>query len=123
MTPPLDDADLAYMREVQAEHRPTAATLKARAETPDGMGGTTTTDAADGDPIQVRLDGTAKVPDHLAQQYDVGLTKVVMDLVPVHAGDRIVVGPAEAYRVVSQGDPDRWATAQVVWAVREGAAP
>ena len=55
---PLTDDELAYMRETQAEHRPTAATLQPRAEVPDGMGGTDTS-LGDPQPIQVRISASS----------------------------------------------------------------
>ena len=59
---PLTDDELAYMREVQAEHRPTAATLTRQGKVSDGMGGWTT-DAGVPQPIQVRVANTEKIPD------------------------------------------------------------
>lgn len=116
--PPLSDEDLAYMRETQAEHRPVEATLKPRNETPDQMGGRTTTEGA-GDTVGVRLDGNSnEAPDALQALHGGDLVKVTMDLVPVFQGDTLEVSATEAYEVVTNGDPDRWATAQVVWAVR-----
>lgn len=117
---PLTDDELAYMREVQADNRPTAATLTRRAVGRDASGG-----QVDGwtDPelVDVRLDGAPdKVPAALAARYDTGaLVKVVMDLaLDVRSGDRLTVSPVEVYQIVTDGDPDRWATAQVVWALR-----
>jgi hypothetical protein len=116
--PPLTDDDLAYMRETQAEHRPTEATLRGRTEVPDGMGGTTTGNGAEAT-VGVRLDGNSnEAPDALQALHGGDLVKVTMDLVPVFQGDTIELSATEAYEVVTNGDPDRWATAQVVWAVR-----
>jgi hypothetical protein len=118
---PLDDADLAYMREVQAEHRPTAATLSRQVTTRTPTGGSTST-WDEGTPVDVRLSApTDEVPAALAERYGVAaLVKVVLDLVSdVRSGDRLTVSPTEVYQVVTDGTPDRWATAQVVWAVRQ----
>lgn len=114
---PLDADDLAYMRETQAEHRPTQATLRRRAEVPDGMGGTTTSEG-DPQPVAIRVSQADEVPDVLAERYGVGLAQVTMDLVTVTAGDAIRVSPTEAYEVVSDGPIGAWTTAQQVLAVR-----
>lgn len=108
--------DLAYMRETQAEHRPTAADLSTRTTVPDGMGGTTAS-WSDPVPVMVRIDGQPdQVPVNVAERLEGGTAyKVSMDLVDVRAGDRLTVSATEAYEAVSDGDPDRWATAQVVW--------
>jgi head-tail adaptor len=115
----LDAEDLAYMRETQALVRPTAAVLAVKASTRDGMGGTTDTwDWANPVPVQVRLHDPDDVPADLAEQYgSTELVKVTMDLVDVKAGDRLRAR-GFTYQIVSQGDPDEWTTAQVVWAVR-----
>ena len=114
---PLDDGDLAYMRETQAEHRPTAADLRARTEVPDGMGGTDTSEG-DPQPVQVRVSQADKVPEVLAERYGVGVVTITLDLVTVTAGDTITVSPTEAYEVVSDGAIGAWTTAQQVLAVR-----
>lgn len=109
------------MREVQAAHRPTAATLLRKGTTRTATGGQTSGYTTAGVPVNVRLDGTPdKVPAALGGQYEGGtLTKIVMDLsVDVRAGDRLNVSATEGYELVTDGDPDRWATAQVVWSRR-----
>lgn len=114
----LTDDDLAYMRETQAEFRPTEAELVPRIETPDGMGGST---PSDGEPVPVAVRIAAvpdKVPDAVAAQYGPNVLTVTMDLVPVRSGDTVRVSPTEAYEVVSEGDPGEWTTAQQVLAVR-----
>lgn len=115
---PLDAEDLAYMRETQAEHRPTAATHQRRAETPDGMGGTDTSDG-EPEPVQVRISPADLTrTQSLADQYGAGIVDVTMDLVTVQAGDTITVSPTEVYEVVSDGAIGEWTTAQNVLAVR-----
>jgi hypothetical protein len=113
----LDDGDLAYMRETQAEHRPTPADLSTKSEGPDGMGGRTEV-WGPGSPIMIRLDGAEEPPADVASVNQGPLTKITMDLVDVRSGDRITVNPTEVYLIVTDGDPDRWQTAQVVWARR-----
>lgn len=115
---PLDDGDLAYMRETQAEHRPTAATLQARSEVPDGMGGTTTGNNGDPQPIQVRVAQAEDVPEVVAERYGAGVVTITMDLVTVQSGDSIQVSATERYEVVSDGAIGEWTTAQQVLAVR-----
>lgn len=113
--------DLAYMRETQAESRPTPATLFRKTITRTATGGQTSGYPAEGQPVDVRLDGSPdQVPAVVAAQYEGGTAvKVVLDLVAdVRSGDRLVVSATEAYEFVSDGDPDRWATAQVAWARR-----
>lgn len=111
--------DLAFMRETQAEHRPTAATLSVQVNQPDGAGGRTRTWGA-GEPIQVRIDGTPdEVPEVVSARLEGGsAVKITADLIDLRAGDRITVSATEVYEVISDGDPDRWASAQVVWARR-----
>lgn len=111
--------DLAYMRETQAAARPTAGNLTRRVTTRDGMGGWTEGYGA-AEPIQVRLDGTPdRVPAEVAARIDAGsAVKIVTDLVDIRSGDRIVISATEGYDVISDGDPDRWATAQEVYARR-----
>lgn len=116
----LTDAELAYMRETQAEARPTPATLERRVVARSPSGGQIDT-WADPEPVDVRLDGAADdVPEAVASRYDVAsLAKVTLDLVTdVRSGDRLTISPVEVYQIVTDGDPDRWATAQVVWANR-----
>lgn len=113
----LTDEDLAYMREVQAEHRPTQATLVRRTEAPDGMGGTTYQDG-DPQPVAIRVAPAEEVPEALADRYGTGVVDLTMDLAIVTSGDRITVSPTEAYEVVSDGAIGAWTTAQVVHAVR-----
>lgn len=117
----LTDDDLAYMRETQAEARPTAAVLFRRVAVRTASGGTQTTHGTSGEPVQVRLDGTPDaVPTEVADRLQ-GATavKVVLDQArDVRSLDRLQVSPVEVYEIVSDGDPDRWATAQVVWARR-----
>lgn len=117
---PLDEADLAYMRATQAEHRPTEGAFSRRVtvRTPEGGSGDSW---PAGDPVQVRIDGSLdKVPEVLAARYEQGdLVKVTMDMVmDVRSGDRLTISPSEVYEVVSEGEPDGWATAQVLWARR-----
>lgn len=114
---PLNDEDLAYMRETQAEHRPTLASLRARAEVPDGMGGTTTTEG-DPQPIAIRVSQADDVPEAIADRYGVGVVTITMDLAVVTSGDSITVSPTEKYEVVSDGAVGAWTTAQQVYAVR-----
>ena len=109
--------DLAYMRETQAEHRPTEATLVPRNETPDGMGGSDVTDG-DPQPVAIRVSQADEVPDALADRYGLGVVTVTMDLATVTSGDAIRVSPTEAYEVVSDGAIGAWTTAQQVYAVR-----
>lgn len=115
----LDADDLAYMREAQTETRPTAAELRRRSQGPTPSGGRGDT-WQDPEPVDVRLDGKeSNVPD--AVTAILGSTepvKVTMDLVEVRAGDTITVSATEVYQVVTDGDPDDWATAQIVWAKR-----
>lgn len=116
----LSAEDLAYMRATAAEARPTAATLSRRVSVRTPTGGQSDTWDA-GQPVDVRLDGSPdKVPEDLAARYERGdLVKITMDQVyDVRDGDRVSVSPTEVYEVVTSGDPDRWATAQVVWARR-----
>lgn len=113
----LSDDDLAYMRETQTQSRPTEATLVRRIETPDGMGGTDTTDG-DPQPIAVRVARTERIPESVANRYGPSVVTITMDLAVVTAGDRITVSPLEAYEVVSDGAVGVWTTAQQVYAVR-----
>lgn len=113
--------ELAYMRETQAEARPTPATLERRVTVRTPTGGQSDTWTA-GEAVTVRLDGSPdSIPAAVAARYDVAtLTKVVMDLAPdVRSGDRLTVTPTEVYQFVTDGEPDRWATAQVCYANRQ----
>lgn len=115
----LSAEDLAYMRETQAETRPTEAELLRRVQGPTPSGGRADT-WQDPEPIMVRLDGQEKnVPEKVTAVVGSGkAVKVVMDLVEVRSGDLIRVSPVEEYQVVTDGDPDQWATAQIVWTRR-----
>lgn len=111
----LTDDDLAYMRETQAETRPTEAGLirMTQGTTPSGGRGNT---AADPEPIQVRLDGKEKAVPQVVTALvgSAKAVKVVMDMVDVRVGDIIRVGATD-YQVITDPDPDEWATALVVW--------
>ena len=116
----LTPEELAYMRETQAEARPTEAALSRRISVRTPSGGTTDT-WGEGDPVQVRIDASKdEVPEALASRYGLaGLAQVSMDLVlDVRSGDRLTVSPAESYEVVTDGEVDAWATAQTVWVNR-----
>lgn len=113
----LTDDDLAYMRETQAEHRPTEANLVRRTETPDDMGGYTGAAGAP-QPIAIRVAPAEDIPEALAERYGAGVVTITMDLVTVTSGDTITVNAAEAYEVVSDGAIGQWTTAQVVLGVR-----
>lgn len=115
----LTDDELAYMRETQADARPVAAELSRRAQGTSASGGRT--DAfQDPEPVDIRLDGRGlNVPPAVLATISSGKPiKITMDLVDVQEGDLLKVSDVETYRIVTPGDPDRWATAQVVWAVR-----
>lgn len=117
----LSTEDLAYMRETQAESRPTAADLFRRTVTRGPGGGQQETWPGPAEPVAVRIDGQPKVvPSPIADRVGDGMAALItMDMVlDVRAGDRIQVDPTEVYRLVSDGEPDVWATAQQVWAVR-----
>jgi len=116
----LTDAELAYMRETQAEHRPTAAELARRVSVRSPTGGQTDT-WAEAEPVQVRIAPAGdQVPQALADRYGLeGLAQVTLDLArDVRAGDTLRVSPSEAYQIVTDGEPGAWATAQTVWANR-----
>lgn len=130
----LTPEDLAYMRETQAETRPTEAILFPATSQSDGMGGRTSTVSnadADGQPIQVRVndgnDATQSddIPQDLAGRYGTtNLYKFVTDLVMIQPGDRIrVVATSRLYEVVSDQETQEWSTAQVVWCVRAKGTP
>lgn len=116
----LNAEDLAYMRATQADARPTAAELARRVTGRTPTGGTTTT-YGEAVPVDVRLDAAAdEVPETLAARLGTASpVKVVMDLAyDVRDGDRLTVSAVEVYEIVTDGTPDRWATAQIVWAKR-----
>jgi hypothetical protein len=120
MTQGLTPDELAYMRETQADHRPTEATLSRRTSG-RGADGSPEDTWSDGDPVAVRLNSAPdKVPEALASRYGLaGLAKCSMDLVlDVRAGDRLTISPAESYEIVTEGEPDAWTTAQNVWLFR-----
>lgn len=115
----LDADDLAMMRETQAEARPTEAELARRVQGTSASGGRTDS-FQDPEPIAIRIDGKetdvpAAVTAVLAGAKPI---KITMDLVDVRSGDVITVSATEAYQVVTDADPDKWATAQIVWAKR-----
>ena len=118
---PLTDEDMAYMRETQADHRPTSADLRRKvpgSRTPTG--GVVATWAAP-EPVMIRIDGAPdEVPQVIADRLEGGTAvSIAMDMVPdVRWGDTLTVSITEVYEVVSDGDPDAWATAQVVIARR-----
>lgn len=114
---PLTSDDLAYMRETQADHRPTPATLVPRIEASDGMGGTTPGDG-EAQPVDIRVSQADEIPEAVADRYGANVVSIVLDLVPVRSGDQISVSGTEKYEVVSDGDQGEWTTAQVVLAVR-----
>lgn len=108
------------MRETQALARPTQATLRPRTSVRTPTGGTTT-GYGDGDLVDVRIHAAAdELPIALASRFGTATPhKIVMDLVrDVRDGDRVEVSPTEVYEVVTDGDPDAWATAQIVYAHR-----
>ena len=120
----LTPADLAFMRETQTEARPTPAVLL-RMGTGRGPGGEpTAVVVGDPTPLQVRLWATPdEVPQQLADRYEGGtLVKLALDLLhDVRAGDQLAIppdAPQAQYELVSEGEPDQWATAQLVWARR-----
>ena len=115
----LSDEDLAYMREAQAELRPTEAQLHRRIQGTSPSGGRGN-DFQPAEPVNVRLDGRAQnVPASVLAVIGSGRPiKVTMDLVEVQSGDELEVSAVERYQIVTDADPDRWATAQVVWAKR-----
>lgn len=115
----LTPEELAYMRETQTATRPTEAALVRRTQgtTPSGGRGSVDAEAV---PVDVRLDGReSNVPPQVVAVVGGGqAVKVTMDLVEVRSGDLIRVSATEVYQVVTEADPDEWATAQVVWARR-----
>lgn len=114
----LTGEELAYMRETQAEHRPTEAVLSRRVTTRTPSGGSSDTWQDAEAPIDVRISSAKdKVPEALAAKYGLaGLAKASLDLVlDVRSGDRLRVSPSESYEIVTDGEVDSWATAQTVW--------
>jgi hypothetical protein len=113
----LTPEELAYMRETQAEARPTEASLTRRTTTRSPSGGSV--DAwTDPQPLDVRIASAKdKVPEALASRYAIaGLAKASLDLVhDVRSGDRLTVSPTEVYEIVTDGELDEWSTAQIVW--------
>ena len=114
----LTPEELAYMRQTQAEHRPTEATLSRRTSVRTPSGGSADTWVPDEAPIDVRIDSAPdEIPDALASRYGIaGLAKATLDLVhDVRSGDRLTVSPEQVYEIVTDGEVDAWTTAQVVW--------
>lgn len=116
----LNAADLAYMRETQAEARPNAGWLQRTALGRGPGGDRVTVDL--GEPVQVAAriwHEPDDIPQVLADRYEGGtLVKISLDMVlDVRAGDRLTSG-GRSYELVSEGDPDTWSTAQPVWARR-----
>lgn len=128
MTEPLlDDEALAYMRATQAVALPTPATLRRVVRSRTATGGTTTTHDT-GASVMVRVDANPdEVPQVLAAQWTGGtLAKVTTTLdLDVRDGDLFMVTTAReglttttSYEVVTDGEQDTWATAQIVWTRR-----
>jgi hypothetical protein len=115
----LSEPELAYMRETQAEARPTEAGLRRRVQGTTASGGRADT-YADPATVGVRLDGNEDnvPPQVLAAVGGAKPVKITMDLVEVRSGDTLTISASEVYQIVTDPDPDEWATAQVVWAKR-----
>lgn len=120
----LDAEDLAYLRETQAEVRPTEVDLYRRtAPQSDGMGGRTGGGWSDPNPIAVRIvqgnQTTDDLPQDVASRYaTTDLHKVTADLVTIGDGDHLHdVARGRWWRVVSDGVAQDWSTALQVWAV------
>jgi hypothetical protein len=114
------EADLEYMRGVQDDFRPTPAQVIDRQETPDGMGGQTTS-AGDPTDVTIRVGQKGLGNDRmeaLVSEYGTAVLVVTLDLVPIRSGDQIKVSETEVYECVTDGDPNQWATGQRVGAVR-----
>lgn len=112
--------DLAYMRATQAEARPTPAVLKRRMVVRLADGGSRDS-WGPGEPLNVRIDANPdEVPAEAAGRLRGGdAYAITLDLVlDVRSGDHLDVSPAEGYEIVSDGNPDQWATAQTVYARR-----
>lgn len=119
---PLTDDDLAYMRETQAEHRPTEAQLVRQDKGRDALGGKTKTPAPEDSPVAIRISGPGdRVPAALADFAPGELVRITADLVVLRKDDVLKVSATEQYRIVSEGGADpatTWTTAQQLWAVR-----
>lgn len=115
----LSEAELAYMRETQAQDRPVEASLRRRVQGTSASGGRVDTFQAP-ELVAIRLDGKeSNAPASVLAVIGGGKPiKITMDLVEVRSGDTLEVSATEVYQVVTDGDPDRWATAQVIWAKR-----
>jgi hypothetical protein len=121
--------DLAYMRETQDDARPTIVTHWPRAVTRTPGGGTESTHTQ-GRAVRVRIDAAPdEVPQTLADRYQGGtLCKIVCPLgLDVRDGDQFrhagtlpetTTTITTTYEVVTDGEQDTWATAQIVWARR-----
>lgn len=119
----LSAEDLAYMRGTQAEARPTAVLLQRIGKARTAGGEYERVAVGVTEPLQARIwDTPDEIPQQLADRYEGGtLVKLSLDMVlDVRAGDLIQVPPSPQarYELVSEGVPDEWATAQLVWAVR-----
>lgn len=115
---PLTPDDLAYMRETQADHRPTEASLVPQASSSTPLGGRNRTGGT-GVPIAIRIDSEAKIPESIATEFGVNVVRVTADLVPIVSGDLLVVADVGTFKVVSSGDTDSWTTAQRLWCVKQ----
>lgn len=117
----LSDDDLAYMRATQAEARPTLGNLLRKAATRSPTGGTVE-GWGDPEPVTVRIDGGQdEVPTELAGRLEggTGYQITIHHALDIRDGDKLEMDPAtEVYEIITDGDPDRWATAQTVWARR-----
>jgi hypothetical protein len=115
----LTPEELAYLRQSQDDARPTPAVLRRRVQGTTASGGRANSYAADV-PVTVRLDNTERrVPAQVTAIAGAGkAVKITMDLVECQSGDLIKVSETEVYEQVTDGDPDQWATAQVIWAKR-----
>lgn len=113
---PLTPDDLAYMRETQADHRPTEATLTPQGSASTPLGGRSRGGGAPV-PIAIRIDSEAKIPESIATAFGVDAVRITADLVAIATGD-LIAAEGATYRVVSEGDTDPWTTAQRLWAVK-----
>lgn len=124
----LTQADLAYMRETQAESRPTTLVLQRIRSQRSASGDSTRAPVGVAELLQARVwDTPDEVPQALADRFEGGtLVKMSIDIVPdVRSGDLLAtatpdgsLGVDPSYVLVSDGEPDEWATAQIVWARR-----
>lgn len=109
------------MRATQSEARPTMANLLRKTSTRSSTGGTVEGWAAP-EPVTVRIDGEGdEVPSDLAGRLEggTGVKLAIHHGLDIRDGDKLEVDPAsEVYEIITDGDPDRWATAQIVWARR-----